>query len=329
MDTVNFEPAVPSPLTMQQKREYFTFTNGSDNYPPHLDLTGNKSAADLEASSVQKSTLSPTDIFSRLRLAQLSTLLPALMPKTFIAKAVDGVESIAALARFGGFGTPDAGIKVKDVEDYNRRKRHQLFWKDIFDLPNVGDLQDWYTDARFAQQHFTGANPTTIERASDHWLAHFSEASKAPADRNIQQMIKNLTENSRDSLYMQDYSYFRKAANVDESAIIQCEFDEPYKEGNETEHRKGFRYGCASVCLFYLTEAGTLHPLSVVVDWRGSADKSLTIYNRELIKRDVALSSLAGKAEGSGKKLEAVDEAEDWPWRYGKFHASSNKTIGC
>ena len=318
MDTVNFEPAVPSPLTMQQKRKFFAFTNGSDNYPPHLDLAGNKPAADVEASSVQKSTLSPSHVFSQLRLAQLSTLLPTLVPKTFIEKAVDDVESVAALARFGGFGTPDAGTEIKDVENYNRRLRHQLFQKDIFDLPNVGDLQDWYTDARFAQQYFTGANPTTIEQASDQWVAHFSEASKDPADQKAQQTVKTLAKRFRDSLYMQDYSYFRKAASVDESAVIKCEFEESYREGDETKHRKGFRYGCASVCLFYLTEAGTLHPLAIVIDWRGSADSSLTIYNRELIKRDSSLNSLVGKVEASGRKLvSAVDEAEDWPWRYG------------
>ena len=319
MDTVNFEPAIPSPLNLQQKRQFFAFTNGSDNFPPHLDLAGNIPAAGVEASSVQKSTLSPTDVFSQLRLAQLSSLLPALMPKTFVAKAVDDVEGVTALARYGGSGTPDAGKRIKDVEDYNRRRRHQLLWKDIFDLPNIGDLKDWYTDARFSQQHFTGANPTTIERASNKWIAHFSSASKDPADQLAQQVIKTLAERSRDSLYMQDYSYFRAAANINKSSAIKCEFDESYRDDKETKQRKGYRYGCASVCLFYLTETGTLHPLAIIIDWRGNGDNSVTICNRELIKRNPDLNAIGEKMDASGKGLDAVDEAEDWPWRYGEL----------
>ena len=84
MDTVNFEPTVPSPLSMEEKIQFFAFTDGSDGYPPHLNLAGNKPAAEAEASNVQKSTLSPITIFSLMRLAQLSSLLPTIMPKTFI-----------------------------------------------------------------------------------------------------------------------------------------------------------------------------------------------------------------------------------------------------
>jgi len=319
MDTFNFEPTVPSPLTMQEKRQFFAFTDGSDNYPPHLNLAGNIPAAKAEASEVQKSTLSATNIFNKMRLLQLASLLPTLVPQTFIAKAAVAIGGVAADAWFGKMGTPDAGVRLEDVENYNRKMRARLFQKDIFDLPNVGDLEDWYSDARFAQQHFTGTNPTTIERASEQWITHFTEASKDPADKKAQETIMALAYSSQESLYMQDYSYFRKAAGMDESAVIKCEFEETYKEGGKTKTRKGYRYGCASVCLFYLNDAGTLQPLAIVIDWRGSADKSVTIYNRELIKRDPNLRSLDAEADKDGK---TVDEAHDWGWRYGEYTAN-------
>lgn len=80
MDTANFEPLVPSPLTREQKLKYFAFTTGSDKYPPHLNLAGNVEAAKLEQAENQKSTLPPTEIFSKMRMLQLSSLLPSVLP---------------------------------------------------------------------------------------------------------------------------------------------------------------------------------------------------------------------------------------------------------
>ena len=188
----------------------------------------------------------------------------------------------------------------------------------------MGDLEDWYTDARFAQQHFTGTNPTTIELASEQWIKHFTEAPKDLADQKAQETIKTLASISRESLYMQDYSYFREAVGMYKSAVIKCEFDEIYKEGGKTKSRKRYRYGCASVCLFYLNDAGTLQPLAIVIDWRGSADKSVTIYNRELFKRDAHLLSFYAEDDSDKKKPEIVDEGHDWAWRYGE---SSNISV--
>ena len=341
MDTVNFEPTVPSPLSMEEKHQFFAFTNGSDGYPPHLNLAGNKPAAEAQVSDVQKSTLSPDQIFSRMRLLQLSTLLPTVMPTTFIErepfieKVKQKVKQIGlsmagpvASAAFGGMGTPDAGEKLGDVEEYNRKMRAKLGPKDIYNLPNVGDLEDWFTDARFAQQHLTGTNPTTIERASERWILHFTGASQDLADKRAQEVIMALGHVSPDSLYVQDYSYFREAAGMDESAIIKCEFEEKYKEGGEIKTRKSHRYGCASVCLFYLSDSGVLQPLAIVIDWRGSADKSVTIYNRELIKRDSYFQSMIAEAGEKGEGSKTVDQAHDWAWRYGEcLNIRIHKTI--
>ena len=321
MDTVNFEPTVPSPLSMEEKYQFFAFTDGSDGYPPHLNLAGNKPAAEAEASNVQKSTLLPYKIFSLMRLLQLSSLLPTVMPKIFLGKVEQIGLSIAGKGAnivLGGMGTPDAGEKLGDVEEYNRKMRAKWALKDIYSLPNMGDLEDWFADARFAQQHFTGTNPTTIERASEQWILHFTGASQDPADKRAQKVIMDLGYGSPDSLYVQDYSYFREAAEMDKSAIIKCEFEETYEEGGQIKTRKSHRYGCASVCLFYLNDSGVLQPLSIVIDWRGSADKSVTIYNRELIKRDSYFQSIIAEAGEKDEDSKTIDQAHDWAWRYGE-----------
>ncbi|GFG20465.1 seed linoleate 13S-lipoxygenase-1 [Aspergillus udagawae] len=306
MDVANFEPLVPSPLTKDEKLKFFAFTDGSDGYPPHLNLAGNVPAAEKDKSN-QRSTLQPSDIFDRMRLLQLTSLLPSVVPCRFIRD----LARLTANGWFGPMGRPDAGEKLEDVEDYNRRARRRWLGKDIFNLPNVGDLADWYSDARFAQQQFTGANPTTIERASDRWLQHFITATEAPEDAPVKETITDLSNSCRESLYMQDYSYFREAAGLDPTAVIKCEFDEPGEKGKS---RKSYRYGCASVCLFYLNDKGQLYPLAIVLDWRGSAETSVTIYNRELIKR----KDLRSGSEKLDQKQKITDEAHDWPWRYAK-----------
>jgi hypothetical protein len=308
MDTANFEPTIPSALPLAKMRELFIFTDPQDdNFPPHLNLAANKPASDANPGVNQKSTLSTGDLFSKLRLAQLTTLLPALIPKKFIDRAALAVASGAATLAFGSMGTPDSGTKIADVENYNKRQREKKwFQKDIFDLPNIGDLSDWYSDARFAQQHFTGTNPTTIELVSDFWIQHFIENAKDSEDKNMHDKIKRLASERRDSLYMQDYSYFRRDADLPADAEIFCQYDEHYEENGKAKTRKANRYGVASVCLFHLTDDGQLEPLAIVIDWRGSAENSVTIYNKELNK---------------------TAQKEDWAWRYAKTCVQSSDWI--
>ncbi|KAJ6133145.1 hypothetical protein N7471_008360 [Penicillium samsonianum] len=304
MDAANFEPLVPSPLTRDEKQQFFDFTDGSDGFPPHLNLAGNVQAAEEEKNKSEKSTLQPSDLFNKMRLLQLSSLLPTVVPNKYIR----GAAGIAAWAWFGSMGTPDEGTKLEDVEQYNRKSRESSHRDDIFDLPNVGDLPDWYCDNRFCQQQFTGANPTTIELASDSWVNHFIQAANAPEDSAAKENITHLNNSCRESLYMQDYSYFREAAGLEPSAVISSRFDE--SEEKDVVHR----YGCASVCLFYLNDKGQLYPLAIVIDWRGSAERSVTIYNRELMKR----KDLRSGNEKHDQKEKPIDEAYDWPWRYAK-----------
>ena len=182
----------------------------------------------------------------------------------------------------------------------------------------MGDLEDWYSDARFVQQHFTGTNPTTIEQASQQWITHFTSGPKGTADKKAQQAINALARNSQRSLYMQDYSYFHEAAESDGTADIKCKLEETYKEGGNSKTRKSYRYGCASVCPFYLNDDGTLQPLAIIIDCRGSAEASVTIYNRQLIKRDANLQSPAAEKDTYDEEGDKIDEDHDWAWRYGE-----------
>ena len=299
MDATNFEPIMPAPLSLEKKRELYRFTQPDpihqDNFPPHLNLQANAPAAE-SLPHAQKSTLQTGDLFNKMRLAQLTYLLPALLPKNFIERTLlKGVRALGDI-EYGGVGRPDQGDSIKDVEEFNRAERSKsgcFARNDIFNLPNVADLPDWYSDERFAQQHFTGTNPTTIERASELWIKHFIDAA-APEDRVMQAKIQRLASESKESLYMQDYSDFRKLAGMGESDIISCNLDEiDDPTGNTAEAR---RYGVAAVCLFHLQEDGKLAPLAILCDWRGSAEKSVTIYNKE---------------------LSVSEQREDWPWRYG------------
>ena len=311
MDAANFEPTVPTPLTVEKKREFFSFTCPNledplgDNFPPHLNLAANrdwskkaKSSKDVVDSN-QNAYLKTTDLFNKMRVAQLAQLLPVLIPDKFVDHTLASIGLGVANAKFGKMGRPDAGNTIDDVEQYQRRERSkEHFWQrnDIFDLPNVGDLPDWYSDERFAQQFFTGTNPTTIEHVTGFWIQHFVDAAQS-ADGKMQAKIRNLANEAPGSLYMQDYSYFRKAAGIEPSEVIRCEY-EYVEKGKKV---KSTRYGVAAVCLFHLDEdTGKLAPLAIVCDWRGSKENSVTIYNQE-------------------PPRSTSDQAVDWPWRYGKY----------
>ncbi|KAJ5827690.1 hypothetical protein N7447_004453 [Penicillium robsamsonii] len=290
-DVAQVEPLIPTAFTRQEKRDFFVFTKGEDGYPPHLDLGLNKEWVKNEGDKNQRSNLGPFDLFNWYRLLQLSNIMNGTLPLDFTT------------------GTPDRGKTIAEVEKYNRKRRADWAFRDIFDRPNVGDLQDWYSDARFAQQHFTGTNPTTITRASNDWIYHFIQAAKTSDDADAKGIITKLSTSSPESFYVQDYSYFRTITDIDSADEIKYETRD--KNGAETSPP---RYGCASVCLFYLNGKGKLYPLAIVPDWRGTL-RSVTIYNRELFKRtDIQ----TGDEKTRGKNEARVDEANDWPWRYAK-----------
>jgi hypothetical protein len=61
------------------------------------------------------------------------------------------------------------------------------------------------------------------------------------------------------------------------------------------------RWACAAVTLFQLDATGTLHPLAIVIEYKGTMEDSVVIYNKRL--------HAAQKDH---------DQENDWPWRYAK-----------
>jgi hypothetical protein len=175
---------------------------------------------------------------------------------------------------------------MKDLVGHN----HELHKKsmkhsnvrDMYLSENIGHRDDyWYTDAAFGQQQFTGTNPTTITLAPPEWITAFKTASGAQKRVDVARL---LTDYPR-SLFVQDYSDFRAGMGLSPSAEFMSEG----------------RYGCSSVALFYLEPCGKLHPLAIVLDYKGGMENSVTIFNRRIT------SSSPG------------DEESDWPWRYAKM----------
>lgn len=313
MEVTEFDSSLPPPnRTAEEKRRYYSFSH--DDFPPHLKLA----RKDNEASADQRLDLPLDKIFDSMRLTQSGPLM-----RGFLVWYKRWAAQLIARGEFGSMGTPDKGETLKEVENYNRDKldiskkhsgdKHKPK-NDIFDKPNVGELEDWYSDAAFAQQQLTGVNPTTIKRASDKWLDHFIQASNEPGDEAMIASIKYLREKEnrqdQESLYMQDYSYFRTAAGMEPADDIK----RYWKDGIWPWSKDGYRYNCASVCLYYLDEKGQLYPLAIVIDWRGSARDSVTIFNRTLRKSWDPKTGVDSR--NSKKQLE--EEEIDWPWRYGQ-----------
>lgn len=245
----------------------------------------------------QSSSLNQLDIFNATRIAQLSTLLPSLIPNKFLADVASAASEADSWVHYGGMGTPDAGQRLADVEAYNRRELDKRWYqKDIFDLPNIGKLDDWYSDARFAQQHLTGTNPTTIEKAGG-WVQIFIDAASEtdPLEKAMKARISQRARESPESLYVQDYSYIRKAAGY---ADPKASMSRTYTAQDNKQETK---YNVASVCLFDLADNGVLEPLAIIIDWLGSAEDSVFIFNR---------------------CLNLSEQANDWPWRYGTYKST-------
>ena len=191
-------------------------------------------------------------------------------------------------------GTPYEGPTLAACEEYNRN--HPSPGTDIMDGQNLGDHADWYSDARFAQQHLSGVNPTTIETAPPQKVkAYADEAGK----QGLQEMNKLLSE-GKDFL-VQDYSYFREATGVSDEDPFFSVIPE-LKSPTDPTGNVVYRYACAPVAIFQLHGDGRLHPLAITIDYRGSLDRSITIFNRRLTPDD----------KGD------VDKKDDWPWRYAK-----------
>ena len=206
-DIANFESSVPQDLQLDAKKLLYTFQEpGSDKYPPHLNMIPPNDQVGL------------LQIFDSMRLLDTGTLLGRVIPEDIL----DFIHSHPESDTLAG------------IEERNRILRQDK--KDIFNEPNIGDRSDWYTDAVFAQQQFTGVNPTTISLASVDWVERFKNAAKSQGN---QMMVQLLSTRSTDSVYIQDCSYFREAVGVSPDAVLMSD--------------DGTRFCCAAVSIFLLT----------------------------------------------------------------------------
>lgn len=270
------ETDIPTRLTLEDKKKMYQFQPhegiGSDEYPPHLSQIPWKDKTSL------------LQIFNFLGIAEAGLLLPKIIPDSFINKASANIQSkILDLIE----GTPQEGKTMEAVFQNNKLYRHS--GTDIMRGKNIGDYEDWYSDARFAQQYFTGANPTTITKAPDSLFDEFvAEAKK----QNLRGVEEQLASADRTSLYVADCSWFRKALGfVPDWDLIN-------------KDQLGNKHACAPVTLFELHDDGRLHPLAIVIDYKGSMDKSVVIFNQRITPSDSHST-----------------EALDWPWRYAKTAA--------
>lgn len=244
-------------ITQKDQYQWDEPTLAEQSYPPHLK--------DIPT-DVQTSTL---EIFDLRRLVDTGvTLLP------------DG--DVPKVICYLLYGDPFANT-MRGLQDKMTKLTKQ--GKNIGTVQSIANRSDWYTDAVFAQQSFTGPNPTSITQASLEWIKRFRDEANRQGNKAA---CAHLIMAEPRSIFIQDYSYFRSAMKLDPNAELKAE--------------NGNRYGTAAVTLHQLSEDGKLHPLAIVIDWRINMENSVVIFNKRL------------SAEDSTKT-----EETDWPWRYAKM----------
>ncbi|KAL6921066.1 hypothetical protein FSST1_005092 [Fusarium sambucinum] len=304
-DKRGFEPIFPVKRELDLKKRIYQWSDGSDGYPPHLKVDGN-----------DESNLPPDERQSKPGSARSEGVgqIFDMQETAFVAKIAQAVSFIIP-KDIDHENTPYKGPTLVDVEKYNKAQLPKSGSAnngstpnmddlnkaaDIMKGRNIGEYDDWYSDARFAQQHFSGVNPSTIETApTDKIKAYIDEAQKQGLDK-----VKAILEDGKDIL-IQDYSYFREATGVSNEQILQNTVYE--LKGTTPTGKTTSRYAAASVVILQLHEDGRLHPLAITLDYKGSLDKSITIFNRRLSPDGVA----------------DIAEKDDWPWRYAKTVAQT------
>ncbi|KAF5658675.1 lipoxygenase 1 [Fusarium heterosporum] len=277
-DVLQVEPTLPRYVDLAQKKKLYQWagyprkdTDGNvDPYPPHLQTI---------PTADQVSIL---QIFNALGLVETRLMISQIIPDTFAGKTARWL-----LARSNGdvSGAPDAGFTIDAFVKYNAE--HRKSGTDISQGENIGLLPDWFSDRRFADQSFTGTNPTTIENVPQDLLTEFIDAAKRDG---WDFWAKTLPQINPASLFVQDTRYFRKAFGVKPDAELK------HKESASDDN-----WACAAVTLFHLRDDGKLHPVAIVCDYRTSMKDSVTIFNQ---RKDPSDSS--------------VNEKDDYAWRYAK-----------
>ncbi|GAB1314788.1 Manganese lipoxygenase [Madurella fahalii] len=280
-DVLGVEATLPRHVSFRDQKKLYQFSA----YPKNADGTWAKYPPHLQHIPPEQD-FSPFSIFNAIGLVETQVILQKITPpeEGILGRTKEWLVEKSRAAAFGG--DPEKGIKIQDVVDYNMY--HRKFGTDIRGGGNIGLLDDWYSDRRFADQQFTGTNPATLTRASPTWTAEFSEAAKAG---NYNKWVAALASADPESLFVQDGSYIRRAIGV----------TDPEATLDHQQPGSSHNWAVGAVSLFQLHEDGKLHPIAICVDHKGSIEKSVTIFNQRMTPRD----SVSG-------------EKEDWPWRYAK-----------
>ncbi|KAK6531888.1 hypothetical protein TWF694_003051 [Orbilia ellipsospora] len=283
------EPIIALSLPIPVKKfRYAWSTNIDKEYPPHLNIIP---LADSTAI---------TTIFD----FKLDPLIAGL----FAIRIPGKISTFGGATQWADVNTSLEALRQKTAELYTTKGPKLL---SIYTQPTIALREDWYTDEQFAQQHFSGPNPATIRLASKNWASSFVAAADKARNTNAKRYIEQRV--GKGSLYIQDASYFRKAIGLKGKDDLKT-----LRTPNGRGANYHSRYGCAAVCLFELNSEGQLHPLAIVLDykgddieWNGSFyDKSklsdlresVVIFNRRLTP-----------------KADKKTEQTDWPWRYAKM----------
>ncbi|APA14441.1 hypothetical protein SS1G_06332 [Sclerotinia sclerotiorum 1980 UF-70] len=250
------KPFIPRRFETQRALYQWALPGSTSSYPPHLKWIPLDNRVGL------------LKIFNLRRFVDVSvSLLPKIPPE---------ISNLLS-------GDPYNGTTMAMLEE--RMIALNKEQKNVGTEPSIGYRKDWYSDAVFAQQYFTGPNPSSIALASQIWLDRFKNAVFDQGNKEMHSLLERFNSNS---FFIQDCSFFHEWAGASPDATLK--FD------------NGKRFGCASVTLFHLNADGDLHPLAIVLDYKVSMEKSVTIFNKRINPKDPK-----------------DNEHNDWPWRYAKM----------
>ncbi|KAM5344372.1 hypothetical protein ACJ41O_012909 [Fusarium nematophilum] len=276
-DVLQVEPTLPRYVDLAQKKEIYKYSAYPKNpdgttaqYPPHLQTIPSEDQ------------VSELKIFNALGLVETGLMIKQIIPDTFAGKTARWLLSL----KNGDISeAPNQGSAIDAYVEYN--KKHRKSGTDIEQGANLGLLPDWFSDRRFADQSFTGTNPTTIQKVPKDLLDEFVEAAKA---NGYDYWAKILPQIDPKALFVQDTRYFRHAMGA-----------KPDEELKHREEASDDNWACAAVTLFQLHDDGKLHPIAIVCDYKISMKNSVTIFNQRRLPTD-----------------STDKEKNDWPWRYAK-----------
>jgi hypothetical protein len=106
------------------------------------------------------------------------------------------------------------------------------------------------------------------------------------------------------SLYVHDCSYLPDAVKAKSSDTLSSTDDQ--------------HFACATISLFHIGAASQLHPILIVLDYKGDMENSVVVFNKRV-------TLIASGASEKAKPLE--QEKNDWLWRYAKTCAQVSDWI--